>query len=411
MPRLRAKLECGEPATIVAYGTSMTASGEYLSALEPGLRGRYPDARFSFTAVGRNGFDTVLAAFDAQSVAALRPDLVVLEFTINDHSPAIRPLIVPALFGIVEQIRAAVPACEFAFVYFARPVDEIAGDLGQIRIHDTVAGLFDWPSFDLARLTVDLLRRGDAVYTGDPAHAITRDGTHHAPAAARLIGEPFADAFLAALATPGTPLEPQPLPALADATAALVERSGGALAGEVTSTFRFDADVFGRLLTDRFEFPDREHVDPVKYVDLVWVPPHSARPARSSETIFRRARRAAPVRFATSAGWGTGHTKRAVANLHHREELLVALADGATLRLEACGSFACFTGFASGGTLGVRVDGEAIEIRPAVVTAADGLQHWPLLITNGLSDRRHVIEIVAAGSMMAFSDVFYIEPP
>jgi hypothetical protein len=178
----------------------------------------------------------------------------------------------------------------------------------------------------------------------------------------------------------------------------------------VTPEFRFDADVFGRLLTDRFEFPDRERVDPVKYVDLVWVPPQSARPARADETIFRRARRAAPRDFVVSAGWGTGTTTRPVANLHYREALLVAVTDGAALRFE-CGSFACITGFASGGTLLAGVDGEATEIRPAVVSAADGVQNWPLLITNGLSDRRHVIEVIAAGSMMALSDVFYIEPP
>ena len=410
MTRLRAKLERGESATVVAYGTSMTASGEYLGAVVPALAAAYPQARIAFTAIGRNGFDTVLAAFDARSVAATRPDLVLLEFTINDASRAILPLIVPALLGIVAQIRAAAPACEFAFVYLARPSIDVAGDLVQIRIHDAFADLFGWPSFNLLRLTVELLRSGAAVYIGDPARALTRDGTHHAPAAARLIGEPFAAALASVIATPGDCDVPAALPPLAAVAAALAERSGGALAQLVTPTFRFDADVFGRLLTDRFEFPDRANVDPVKYVDLVWVPPQSARPARAAETIFQRARRAAPRDFVVSAGWGTGTTTRPIANLHYREELLVAVADGAALRFE-CGSFAAITGFASGGTLLVAVDGEATEIRPAVVSAADGVQNWPLLITNGLSDRRHVIEVIAAGSMMALSDVFYIDPP
>jgi lysophospholipase L1-like esterase len=210
---LRAKLERGESATVVAYGTSMTASGEYLSAVVPALERAYPQTRIAFKVIGRNGFDTVLAAFDARSVAAQRPDLVLLEFTINDASPAIRPLIVPALLGIVAQIRAAAPACEFAFVYLARPSVDVAADLVQIRIHDALADLFGWPSFDLVRLSVELLRSGDAVYIGDPARALTRDGTHHAPAAARLIGEPFGAALAVVVATPGEADAPLALPA------------------------------------------------------------------------------------------------------------------------------------------------------------------------------------------------------
>jgi hypothetical protein len=371
----------------------MTASGEYLRAVEPALARAYPQSRIDVRAVGRNGYDSVLAAFDAQAIATLQPDLVLLELTINDHSPAIRPLIVPALLGIVAQVRAVAPASEFAFVYLARPGDEVSAAPVQIPIHDALAERFGWPSFDLWRLTLELLLRGDAVLTGDPARALTRDGTHHAPAAARLLGEPFAAALLAAIAVPGGP-------APAGAPSDVVP-------GEA---FRFDADVFGRLLTDRFEFPDRDRVDPVRYVDLVWVPPHSARPARAAATIFARARRAAPHDFVVSGGWAGGRMERPPANLHSRDELLVAVADGAALRLE-CGSFACLTGFASGGTLDVRVDGEAMEIRPAVITAADGVQHWPLAITNGLSDRRHVVEIVATGNQMVFSDVFYIQPP
>jgi lysophospholipase L1-like esterase len=378
---------------IVAYGTSMTASGEYLRAAGPALARTYPQARIAFTAVGRNGFDTVLAAFDAQAVAALRPDLVLLELTINDHSPAIRPLIVPALLGIVAQIRAVVPECEFGCVYLARPGDEVSAQPEQIRIHDALAERFGWPSFDLWRLTIDLLLRGEAVYAGPSERALTRDGTHHAPAAARLIGEPFAAALLAAIARSGAPQPP--------------EAASGLVPAE---PFRFDADVFGQLLTDRFEFPDRSRVDPVKYVDLVWVPPHSARPARAAATTFQRARRAAPRDFIVAGRWGTGQAARRPANLDSREELLVAVDTGAILRIE-CGGFACLTGFASGGTIGVRVDGEAHEIRPAVITAADGVQHWPLLITNGLSDRRHVVEVFATGDAMAFSDVFYVQAP
>jgi lysophospholipase L1-like esterase len=407
---LRTLLETGQPATIVAFGTSLTASGEYLSDLVPALERAFPRAAVRLQRLGRRGFDTVLAAFDAQSVVAERPDLVILEFTVNDYSPAGRALLVPALLGIVGQIRESLPSCEFAFVYFARAVDKVHGDRFQIPIHDAVAGYFGWPSIDLASLAHELVERGAAEYTGDSPRALTRDGTHHTPAAAELLGRPFAAAFVDAVRTNGPGPAEGDLPPLATVVDAVVASAPATLAGVVSTEFRFDADVFGRLITDRFEFPDRDRTDPIKYVDLVFAPAHAPRSPNAPESLFRRARRVAAKNFVTPGGWAAGRATGAAASLDCAPELAVAVADGARLRFPLCGSFACFTGFAFGGAIATWIDGRQTVVRPATVDAPEGRQNWPLLITNGLSDAPHVIEIDAEGKKTAFSDIFYIAP-
>jgi lysophospholipase L1-like esterase len=367
----------------------------------PALERAYPSADIRLRALGRNGFDTVLAAFDAQSVVAEQPDLVIIEFSINDQSPAIRPLIVPALLGIMSQVRAARPDCEFIFTYLTRAGDAVAGGAPEVRIHDALAELAGIPSIDLAGLSAELVASGAATYQGGSDHALTRDGVHHTPAAARLLGEPFGAALAAVVAAGSPDGRAAALPTLAGAQAEL----------GFAAAFRFDAQTFGKLMTDRFDLSDHQNLDPERYVDLVYVSGPDPAPLWASPTLFERARRTTPRDFLAAGDWAIGRAKYKVENLSHNEDLLVAVGAGATLRFPACGSFACFTGFASGGTLAVRIDGRETVVRPPALNANGALQHWPLIITNGLQDRRHAIDIVADGSSMAFSDIFYVEPP
>jgi lysophospholipase L1-like esterase len=407
VPRMRAKLDRGEPATIVAYGTSMTTNGAYLAALPNALDVFYPRARdVTLMRIGRNGFDTAWAAFDARAVIAERPDLVLLEFSINDCTEDALPLIVPALLGIMGQIRAEVPHCEFVFVYLARAVDILAGADAPIRVHEAVAALAGISAIDLASVTTQLIASGRACFLGDRPEALTTDGVHHTPFAAQAIGEPFAHALIGILDASGAPGVLAPLPSFAEAVAAIERRFGATLAGVVTPSFDFDGGTCARAFNARY------HLLAEDSLTRLLVRPAGARTGPSAGDVFRRARRAAPADFVASSGWGLGGTTRSVTNLHYSEPLLIATEPGARLRFPHCGPFLCLVGFANATSFTVVIDGvETATLAPHTMADAVGQIVLPLCFTDGLTDDAHDIEIRMNGTMMAISDAYYLEAP
>ncbi len=213
IPRYARLLRDGEPATVVAFGTSLTLAGAYLERVPAALRGAHPAARVTLINRGRNGYMTLGAAFRvADDVLPHVPDLVVFEFSHNDVTQAVIDYIPAALEGMIAQIRRVVPRCEFVFVYLALPGLAEHGPTTAMQAYEDVAERYGIPSIDLATLSEALIASGAAIWYGDASRALTDDGIHHGPAAARLLGEPFAGALLELLPAAGTgPAMPAPL--------------------------------------------------------------------------------------------------------------------------------------------------------------------------------------------------------
>ncbi len=77
-------LEAGKKQTVVAYGTSLTAGGQWVRDLEAWLEARYPGlARVINNGQSGKASRTALA-FLEENVLAHRPDTVFLEFAVND---------------------------------------------------------------------------------------------------------------------------------------------------------------------------------------------------------------------------------------------------------------------------------------------------------------------------------------
>jgi lysophospholipase L1-like esterase len=204
IPRFAGLLRAGEAATAVAFGTSLTLGGAYLDRLPAALQAAHPRARVTLINRGRNGYMTLGAAFRVfEDVLAHAPDLVIIEFAHNDVTQVLIDYIPSALEGMLAQIRAAFPACEFVFVYLALPGTADEGPTPAMCAYEAVADAYGIPSFDLARLAEGLVAQRRAIWYGDGAPALTVDGIHHGPAAAELLGEPFAAAFLELLEAPG----------------------------------------------------------------------------------------------------------------------------------------------------------------------------------------------------------------
>jgi lysophospholipase L1-like esterase len=210
IPRFAAKARAGEPATIVAFGTSMTLFGQYLARLPAALEAETHNASIRLVNRGLRGFVSFAAAFRvADDVLPHVPDLVLVEFAHNDGTAMAVEFIARALDAIVEQVRRVNPDCEFAFVYLAQAGAAAAGPTPAMTAYERVAGYYGFPSFDLATLTERLVAAGTATWTGEGTPALTFDGVHHTALAEELLGEPFAAAFIellrASTAAPGAP--------------------------------------------------------------------------------------------------------------------------------------------------------------------------------------------------------------
>lgn len=213
IPRFARRLRDGEPASLVAFGTSQTLAGAYLDRLPAALRAAHGRARVAIVNRGRKGCMTLGAAFRvADDVLPHAPDLVIIEFAHNDVTQDVLDYIPSALEGIIAQIRAAAPACEFVFVYLALHGTAAGGPTPAIEAYENIADHYGIPSIDLAALSEDLVARGQAIWFGDETRALTVDGIHHGPAAAGLLGDPFARGFLELLETDGAGAAALPAP-------------------------------------------------------------------------------------------------------------------------------------------------------------------------------------------------------
>jgi lysophospholipase L1-like esterase len=127
LPRVLGRLRTGKPATIVAYGMSITRGMDvsgydgvkpymptYVDLFAEGLRSRFPQASVRLYNAGLPGSTVSWGAqYVSSYVSPLKPDLVVIDFGMNDfwRMP-------PAEFGdsvrsIIRQVRMAQPETEF----------------------------------------------------------------------------------------------------------------------------------------------------------------------------------------------------------------------------------------------------------------------------------------------------------
>ena len=213
-PRVAAKLRGGGSVTIVAFGSSLTRDGLFLTTIPERLTRSWPRATVRLQTIGLRAVVPTYAAHHVDRVIALKPDLVLLELSVNDaliEAPQYERE--AALNAIVDRIHAALPDCDFGIVTFGHP-DSQRGTATAIALHEAVAAYYNIPSFDLARVMSETLASGRATLRDGP-RALTVDGLHHAPFAAQALGRPFAAALAAVIRdspSEGPPF-PVPLPA------------------------------------------------------------------------------------------------------------------------------------------------------------------------------------------------------
>ncbi len=198
LPNVAAKLTAGKPVTVAFLGGSITkAGGEagFSAAVPRWLQQRFPSATVTAVNAGINGTDSDFGAARVdRDIIARKPDLVFVEFVVNDGTSD-RSV---AMERIVRKLWTADPACGLVFIYTvsedALPVWK-AGTLPKAALaHERVATFYGIPTVPLG---VDLL---PALAAGTTWKSLMRDGCHPTDAGYAIYVQQISDALTAAFA-------------------------------------------------------------------------------------------------------------------------------------------------------------------------------------------------------------------
>lgn len=154
--RVFARLNDGQPVTVAYFGGSITAAAGYRVKTFAWLKDRFPKATLKEVNAAIGGTGSDLGAFRcAADVLAHRPDLVFVEFNINDGSPS-NTFRKATMEGIVRQLWASPGRPEIVFLYTT------SRTLNHPRVsHPAVARHYRIPEIDLQPTLLAALKRKD----------------------------------------------------------------------------------------------------------------------------------------------------------------------------------------------------------------------------------------------------------
>jgi pimeloyl-ACP methyl ester carboxylesterase len=213
-----AKLTEGQPVKIAYFGGSITAAPGWRVKTLAWFKQEYPKAKIDEinAAIGGTGSD--LGVFRlGHDVLAHKPDLVFVEFAVNDGS-APPQRIWQAMEGIVRQIWAADPRTDICFVYTFRTGYEKELRDGvcpqAASAMEMLAEHYGIPSINVALKVVELERAGKLIFKSDEPTAsgvvrFSSDGVHPLDEGHKIYTDVVAEA-VRAMAPESKPLDHSP---------------------------------------------------------------------------------------------------------------------------------------------------------------------------------------------------------
>ena len=219
LPHAFAKLKAGKPVTVVYFGGSITAGAgasqpeqtSYRALVGQWLTRTFPEAAVTDVNASIGGTGSDLGAFRAgRDVLSRRPDLVFVEFAVNDGG-APDATVDRSMEGIVRQVRRADPAADLCFVYTF--VTDWLPDLGAGRLHpsvqrdEIVAAHYGIPSVNVALPAARKLLAGTMT-----REEFSKDGVHPTDAGHRIYADTLIAFLQAQAARKEAAARPRPLP-------------------------------------------------------------------------------------------------------------------------------------------------------------------------------------------------------
>ena len=154
--RVFEKLKAGKETTIAYFGGSITAAPGYRVKTFKWLQETFPNAKLVEVNAAIGGTGSDLGAFRCQGdVIAKKPDLVFLEFSLNDGHPS-NEFRKATVEGIVRQLWASESKPEIVFLYTTSRM------LNHPRVsYPAVAKYYGIPEIDLQPTLVEAAKRTD----------------------------------------------------------------------------------------------------------------------------------------------------------------------------------------------------------------------------------------------------------
>ena len=210
------RAEQGEPLSVVFLGGSLTWGANasdpnltsYRGRMMQWLRETYPRTAFAFhdAAIGGTGSELALFRLD-RDVLAKKPDLVFLDFTVNDDIGTADPLRLASYERVLRDLRASgaavLPVLMSLHAQIAAPVEKIPA---RYAAHERLAAAYGLVPADTLRVARAAVASGR--HTADELYPIGRDRTHPDDAGYALFFEAARDAWLRAAASSS----PAPIP-------------------------------------------------------------------------------------------------------------------------------------------------------------------------------------------------------
>lgn len=197
------KLETGQKLRFVAYGTSLTATGQWVKMLESRINETFPNS-VNIINSGGSGMCSIwgLENLD-KKVLALKPDVVLIEFATNDAATKFNLSTDGArqnLEKMIDIIQKRIPGCEIILM----TMNETTGKPAETRAHRSNDYFQVYRDVAKARklLLIDHYPNWKKLLDADPAKyaRYVPDGSHPTPEAQKEIMMPeFEKAFFGAL--------------------------------------------------------------------------------------------------------------------------------------------------------------------------------------------------------------------
>jgi len=194
LPNVFAKLERGESVKIAYFGGSITSANGWRPITFEWFQKQFPKAQPDMIHASVGGTGSPVGAFRADyDLVRLKPDLVFVEFAVNDAGDARRDpeTVRQALEGIVRKVWHSQPATDIVFVYTLQGPDVETLNSGKFQnaasVHDQVADHYGIPSIHMGMEVARMVRDKQAVFTAsatangrtaDGELVFTNDGTH-----------------------------------------------------------------------------------------------------------------------------------------------------------------------------------------------------------------------------------------
>ncbi|MCC7493124.1 MAG: SGNH/GDSL hydrolase family protein [Fimbriimonadaceae bacterium] len=168
LPNVLAKLAAGKPVTIAYFGGSITAANGWRPKTLAWFKQTWPNSDIKEVHAAIGGTPSSLGAFRlGHDVLRFRPDLVFVEFSVNDGGMPPND-ICRAMEGIVRQVWQADPTIDLCYTYTFRVGYEAQLDQGlcspAASVHEQIAAHYGIPSINMSRRIAALKREGKLLF-------------------------------------------------------------------------------------------------------------------------------------------------------------------------------------------------------------------------------------------------------